>query len=246
MRNFNHHIRLVSGCCLSVLAVISWSGCRKDFLNRQPLGQYTTANYPYPSGGGPYDQYLYAAYASLRTYQTTVFGFVGAVSIRSDDADKGSTPADAPDQLAMDNFTLTPTNGLCNDLWTGYYAAVTKCNIVLNQVAKDSSNTPQAVRNLAKGEARFLRGYCYFMLVRLFGHVPLVDTVLATVSQSNIPQSDPSAIYAFIEQDLQFAAANLPLTWNAKFIGRATSGSANGMLAKVYLYEKKWQQALNT
>ncbi len=245
MRNLNHHITLIFGCCLSLLAIIPWSGCRKDFLNRQPLGQYTTANYPYPSGGGPYDQYLYAAYASLRTYQTTVFGFVGAVSIRSDDADKGSTPADAPDQLAMDNFTLTPTNGLCNDLWTGYYAAVTKCNIVLNQVAKDSSNTPQAVRNLAKGEARFLRGYCYFMLVRLFGHVPLVDTVLANVSQSNVPQSDPSAIYAFIEHDLQFAAANLPLTWNAKFVGRATSGAANGMLAKVYLYEKKWQLALN-
>lgn len=222
------------------------TGCKKDFLNRQPLGQYTTANYPYATGAGPYDQYIYAAYASLRTYQTTVFGFVGAVSIRSDDADKGSTPADGPEQIQMDNFPVSPTSSLTNDLWTGYYATITDCNVILNQVAKDSSNTPDATKMLAQAEARFLRGYSYFMLVRLFGNVPIVDTVLASVSSSNIPQSAPATVYSFIEKDLQFAAMNLPLKWDAKFIGRATSGSANGLLAKVYLYEKNWQMAMNT
>ena len=230
-----------------VLVVIFFSaGCKKDFLDRQPLGQYTTDNFPYPQGAGPYDQNIYAAYASLRTYQTTVFGFIGAVSIRSDDADKGSTPADAPAQLEMDNFPVTPTNGLTNDLWTGYYATITDCNVILNQVAKDSANTPDATKLLAQGEARFLRGYAYFMLVRLFGNIPIVDTVLVNVSQSNVSQSDPSTVYAFIEQDLQFAAASLPLQWDAKYIGRATSGAANGLLAKVYLYQKKWQQAMST
>lgn len=231
---------------LMIAIVIFNTGCKKDFLDRKPLGQYTTGNYPYVKGAGPYDQYIYAAYASLRTYQTTVFGFVGAVSIRSDDADKGSTPADASTQIEMDNFPVTPTNGLTNDLWTGYYATITDCNVILNQVATDSSNTPEATKMLAQGEARFLRGYSYFMMVRLFGNVPIVDTVLASVNSSNIAQSAPAAVYAFIEQDLQFAASNLPLTWDAKFIGRATSGSANGMLAKVYLYEKKWQQAMST
>ena len=230
-----------------MLAVIFFStGCKKDFLNRQPLGQYTTDNYPYPGGAGPYDQYIFAAYATLRSYGTTVMGFVGAVSIRSDDADKGSTPADAPTQLEMDNFPVTPTNSLTNDLWTGYYTTITDCNVILHQVAVDSSNTPEATKMLAQGEARFLRGYSYFMLVRLFGNVPIVDTVLANVSASNIPQSPPSAVYPFIEQDLQFAAMNLPLKWDATFIGRSTSGAANGLLTKVYLYEKNWQMAMST
>ncbi len=82
------------------------SGCKKNFLDRQPLGQYTTDNYPYGTGSGPYDQYIFAAYASLRTWQTSVFGYIGAVSIRSDDADKGSTPADASTQLKWTIFRL--------------------------------------------------------------------------------------------------------------------------------------------
>ena len=233
-------------CGVLFFSMILFPGCKKDFLDRIPLGQYTTGNYPYPSGGGPYDQYIYAAYAGMRTWETSVFGFVGAVSIRSDDADKGSTPADAPTQIEMDNFPVTPTNGLTNDLWTGYYSVISKCNVVLDQVGRDSSGTAEDVKTLAKAEARFLRGYSYFMLVRLFGNIPLVDTVVADVAQSNIPQSPASEIYAFIEQDLQYAATNLPLQWDAKYIGRATSGSANGILAKVYLYEKKWQLAMTT
>lgn len=227
-----------------IIAMVTTQGCKKGFLDRKPLGQYTTDNYPYPTGGGPYDQYVYAVYSTLRTYNCTGFGFIGAVSIRSDDADKGSTPADAPAQLEMDNFPVTPTNGLVDNLWDGYYDAITKCNIVLHQVGIDSTNTPESTKILAEAQARFIRGYAYFMLVRLFGSVPLVDTVLANVSSSNIPQSPASVIYSFIEQDLQFAAANLPPSWSSQFIGSVTRGSASGMLAKVYLYEKKWQLAM--
>lgn len=233
----------VLGLLLIILA--AFPGCKKDFLDRQPLGYYTSENYPYPKGGGPYDQYIFAAYSSLRSWGTSVFGYVGAVSIRSDDADKGSTPADAPTQKEMDDFPVSPTNGLCNDLWTGYYSAITQCNIVLHQIAVDSSNTSEATKMTARGEARFLRGYCYFMLVRLFGKVPIVDTVLSDVGESNIAQSPPSEVYAFIEKDLQFAAANLPQRWDPQFVGRATSGAAHGILAKVYLYQKQWQQAMD-
>jgi hypothetical protein len=244
--NYNKKSFTIFSSGVLMLSIILSTGCKKDFLDRQPLGQYTTDNFPYPQGAGPYDQNIYAAYASLRTYQTTVFGFVGAVSIRSDDADKGSTDADAPEQIQMDNFPVMATSSLTNDLWTGYYATISDCNVILNQVAKDSTNTPESTKVLAQAEARFLRGYSYFMLVRLFGNVPIIDTVLANIGASNIPQSLPAEVYGFIEQDLQFAATNLPLRWDAKYIGRATSGAANGLLAKAYLYEKKWQMAMNT
>jgi len=246
MRNNKKYILTNFTCIITLSVIVFSSGCKKNFLDRQPLGQYTTNNYPYPTGGGPYDPYIFAAYASLRSWGTAGFGFVGAVSIRSDDADKGSTPADAAIQSEMDNFPVTPSNSLTNDLWTGYYATITDCNIIINQVAKDSSGPSEATKMQAIGEAKFLRGYSYFMLVILFGNVPIVDTVLANVSASNIPQSTSSQVYAFIEKDLQFAAANLSLRWDTKFIGRATSGAANGLLAKVYLYEKKWQMAMST
>jgi hypothetical protein len=228
-----------------MVTLFFFGGCKKGFLDRKPLGQYTTGNYPYPHGGGPYDQYIFAAYASLRDYNVSGFPYVGATGIRADDDDKGSTPADNAAQIEMDNFPVTPTNGLVNSLWTGYYSAINNCNVLLHQVGVDSPVASESVRMQAAAEGRFLRGWEYFMLVKLFGNVPIIDTISANISASNLPQSTPSQVYAFIEQDLQFAAANLPMRWPAQFIGRATSGAAHGMLAKVYLYEQKWQQAMN-
>ena len=222
-------------------------GCKKDFLNRQPLGRYTTDNYPYSPGGGPYDQYIFAAYSSLRDYKITDYAFLGAVSIRSDDADKGSSLFDGVSYGlgGADNFPVSADAQFANELWTAYYGdLIYKCNIVLQQVSLDSTGTPEPVKASARAEARFLRGYAYFTLERLFGNIPIVDTVL-DISQSNVQQSDPATVYAFIEQDLQYAAANLPMLYDPKFIGRVTKGAANGMLAKVYLYEKKWQQAMD-
>ncbi len=245
MNSFKKYKTLFS--CISILsfAICFFPSCNK-FLDRQPLGQYTQDNYPYPPGSGRYDQYIYAAYSDLRDYRVSSYAFVAAL-LRSDDADVGSVDFDGSTYGVpqADNFTLTPTAQFCNDLWVGYTGLINYANIVLQQVGEDTSNTPQATKTLATAEARFIRGYAYFTFVRLFGNVPLIDTVL-TVSASNIPQSDSATIYAFIEQDLQYAAANLPAQWPATFIGRATSGSANGLLAKVYLYEKNWSQAMST
>lgn len=225
---------------------VSLGGCQDDFLDRVPQGSYTSGNYPYPNGGGPYDQYINSAYGSMRDWNISVFPFIGAVSVRSDDADKGSTPADGASMLQMDDFTILPSNDLVNGLWVGHYNVINNCNIILDQVANASGEVASPVKIQAEAEAKFIRGYAYFMMVRLFGRVPLIDKVSSGGSANNIPQSEPAAIYAFIENDLRFAAANLPASWDSKFIGRATSGAANGLLAKVYLTQKKWGPAMNT
>lgn len=233
----------ITGSCLLLFMICFLTACKRDFLDRKPLGSYTSNDYPYPEGGGVYDQYIFAAYAGLRSWGCVGEGYVAAANIRSDDAVKGSTPTDALIVLPFDEFPVPPDNGLVNTIWTGYYDVITKCNIVLQQVAIDSVNTPDAVKTRARAEARFLRAYSYFTLERFFGNIPVVDTVLS-VGESNVPQSTPAQVYAFIEQDLQYAAAHLPPAWDEQFTGRATSGAAHGMLAKVYLYQKKWQQAM--
>jgi hypothetical protein len=224
------------------------AGCKKDFLDRQSQGEYDQDNYPYPEGSGPYDQFINGAYAVLRSYNVTVFPFVTVASIRSDDADKGSTPADGGDQIQMDNFSIIASNGVANAFWVGHYDMINKCNFVLERVAKDPNvNTPENLKLGARAEARFLRAYAYFMLVRSYGAVPLVDTVITkTAAEANIPQSAAPLVYQFIESDLVFAAANLPATYESKFVGRATRGAALGLLAKVYLYQSKWASAMST
>ncbi|WP_113638104.1 RagB/SusD family nutrient uptake outer membrane protein [Nubsella zeaxanthinifaciens] len=246
MKIFDNKTRNFTLVAAAFAVAILGSGCKK-FLDTQKQGSYSTETYPFSNGAGdnPYDQFVFGAYNELRAYNVHVDGFLVATSIRSDDADKGSTPTDGgADVIGMDNFTVVPTNGRCNALWTGYYNLISKANLVLDQVAnnKDIVATESA-KIQAQAEARFLRGYAYFMLVRFFGRVPLVDKVVGA-SDSNIPQSTPAQVYAFIESDLQFAAANLPLSWPAKFVGRLTRGAANGILAKVYLTQQKWAAAM--
>ena len=71
-----------------------FSGCKKDFLDTARQGGYDAENYPYPGGSGPYDQFIFSAYNDLRSFNVHSQSFIAATSIRSDDADKGSTPAD--------------------------------------------------------------------------------------------------------------------------------------------------------
>lgn len=238
----NAYIALVA---VSMLFMIT--GCKK-FLDTDRQGAYDPENYPYPGGSGPYDQFVFSAYNELRSFNVHSQSYITAVSIRSDDADKGSTPADGgANALDMDNFPVTPSNGFCNTIWIGYYTLINKCNVTIKEVNTNTLivATP-AIKTQTIAEAKFLRAYAYFNLVRFFGRVPLIDTLFDNpTAQNNIPQSTAAQLYTFIENDLTFAAANLPASWNAAtFPGRITSGAANGLLAKVYLTQQKWAQAM--
>ncbi len=224
-----------------------FAGCSKDFLDRPAQGEYTEGTYPYSPGSGAYDASIFDAYSALRLYGVHSAGFHAATSVRSDDADKGSTDADGANTRQFDDFTLTSTNGLTNGMWLDHYTIINRCNIVLDKIKTDQSPlTPEATKLSGQAEAKFIRAYAYFMLVRYFGGVPLVDSIAKNqVSTANVPRSTAAQTYALIESDLQFAATNLPISWDSKFIGRATRGAANGLLAKVYITQKKWALAKN-
>lgn len=224
------------------------TGCKKDFLDTQRQGAYDADNYPYPGGSGPYDQFIFGAYNDLRSFNVHSQSFITATSIRSDDADKGSTPADGgANAIDMDNFPVAPSNGFANTLWLGYFALINKCNTTIKEVNTNTTITAtDAIKAQTIGEAKFLRGYAYFMMVRLFGNVPIIDTVFDNpAAQNNVPQSSASQVYALIEKDLSYAVTTLPQVWDVKFVGRATSGAASGLLAKVYLTQQKWQLAMD-
>lgn len=231
-----------------LVMIISLTGCSKNFLETQRQGAYDADNYPYPGGSGPYDQFIFGAYNDLRSFNVHSQAFITATSIRSDDADKGSTPTDGgANAIDMDNFPVTSSNGFCNTLWLGYYSLINKCNTTIKEVNTNTTIVAtDAIKQQTLGEAKFLRAYAYFMMVRLFGNIPIIDTVFDNpAAQNNVLQSTPTQVYAFIEKDLNFATGTLPISWDSKFVGRATSGAAFGLLAKVYLTQQKWPQAMD-
>jgi hypothetical protein len=107
-----------------------------------------------------------------------------------------------------------------------------------------------ALKERILGEARFLRGLYYFNLARLFGEVPLITVPVSpslTDDEIYLAKSSVSAVYNQITEDLSMAASKLPVKYsNANDKGRATRGAANGLLSKVFLTIKDFENAYKT
>ena len=161
--------------------------------------------------------------------------------VASDDAEKGGDPGDQADIGLIDQFNITPINGNLEYQWAILYEGITRANIVLAKVPAIEMDATLKERILA--EAKALRAFYYFNLVIIFGDVPLVTTPL-NADQLQVTQSPVATIYeTLIEPDLVDAASHLPPSYSGGDIGRVTSGAANAMLAKAYLFQKKWDQA---
>ena len=121
------------------------------------------------------------------------------------------------------------------------FAGVQRCNYILE--FKDK--TDFAGKNQVIAEARFLRAYYHFELVKWFGGIPLNgDKRFNVGDEKTIPRSSVSDVYASIEADLIFAKDNLSPIASQK--GRATKGAALALLGKAYLYQNKFSLAATT
>lgn len=225
---------------LSLLLSAGLISCGDDFLDRAPKGELTSDNFFKDAVQA--EQSVNAIYSHLRNFNVHVFSYIGITDIASDDADKGSVPGDAGFLQDINDFTFDANNTAVNGIWRGYYQGVFRANQVLANVPNIEMDEELKTRLL--GEARFLRAYFYFFLVRTYGDIPLIDRPLNPdeYRQERVPAAE---IYAFIEEDLNFAIANLPekSEYPANELGRATSGAAKAYLAKVHLFQNDFQAA---
>lgn len=149
--------------------------------------------------------------------------------------------------VGIDNLTMGTSDATVSAAWQRHYLGIARCNTVLNRLPGIAMD--EILRSRLMLEARFLRGFYYFNLVRLFGSVPLMISEvvdLAQTSPENLPaQATTDQIYHQIIEDFT-AAQDLPATYPASGAGRATKGAAKAFLAKVYLTRKQWDKAALT
>ncbi len=180
-------------------------------------------------------QALIGAYDLLQaTYLNVMIG-----EIASDNTLAGGESAnDVIGFQQIDKMTHTPVNQQLRDVWNWMFAGVNRANYLLQYQDKTDFDG----RNEVIAQARFLRAYYYFELVKFFGAVPLVvDKPLEFGDQFNVPRTPVTEVYDQIEADLIFAAENLPATQAQA--GRITSGAANALLGKAYLYQGQFSEA---
>ncbi|HEY0896015.1 MAG TPA: RagB/SusD family nutrient uptake outer membrane protein [Sphingobacteriaceae bacterium] len=240
MKRHFHHYRnrfafvVLAGALLGV-------SCQKDFLDVDPQGQQPSQQFFQTQEDAT--KAVSAMYANLREWRQVAFAAIAVESMGSDEAEKGSTPGDASFFNNFDNFTHTATEGQLNDFWTGQYQQINLANQVLDNIPAIEMDESLKARYLA--EAKFLRAYAYFRLVRAFGGVPLRMHLPKDPSEYNIPRNSAEEVYAAVEQDLTEAAAVLPQSYGPADIGRATKGAALALHAKVAMYQKKWQEVFD-
>lgn len=148
-----------------------------------------------------------------------------------------------PDVRALGTATYIPANDRIKKNWTQHYYGISRANVAVDKISNMNFDT--TLRNRLVREAKFIRALLYFNLVRLHGAVPLVlhDPETLNVQELKIPRTPADSIYAQIISDLT-DATNLPKAQTGADKGRATSGSAHALLAKVYVTRKDWNNAL--
>lgn len=228
MKNTYYTLAIVLG----LLSIISCS----DFLDRQPLDQITSGNF-----------YNTAEEANLGTIG--MYSAIQAINwygkswmITEIPSDNTTTGGNDPDFSPIDNFTISPDNLPIGEFWQEHFRLVTLANQILDNVPAITMD--ETLKDSYLGEARFLRAFSYFDLVRIFGEVPIVTTVPTISSDLNVFRSPVSDVYTFIIDDLKFAIDNLPNTRGSSELGRATSDAAAAILAKVYLTTGNYDEAM--
>lgn len=233
--------RIKKATVFSMLAaLLLLVACKKEFLNVPPQAQQPSVQFWKSADDAA--KAVNAMYANLREWKNIAFAPIAIESIGSDDAEKGSSTNDATFFNAYDNFAISSTDGQLADFWTGQYQNINFANQVLGNVP--AIQMDDALKQRYFAEAKFIRAYSYFRLVRAFGDVPLRLHLPKDATEYNIARSPKADVWAAIEQDLTDAAAVLPQSYPATDVGRATKGAALALHAKAALYQKKWADAL--
>jgi SusD family. len=221
--------------------VIGQIGCKKSFLDVPPQGQQPTVEVWQNEADAT--KAVNAMYANLREWKQVAFAAIAVESLGSDDAEKGSSPSDATFMNNFDNFTASSTELQIQDFWSGQYQEINLANQIIDNIPAINMDANLKARYIA--EAKFIRAYDYFRLVRAFGDIPLRLHLPKTVAEYNIPRTPKAQVWAAIEQDLTDAASVLPATYPSADIGHVTKGAALSLHAKVAMYQKKWSDVLN-
>ena len=132
-----------------------------------------------------------------------------------------------------------PTDETFRGTWTTMYRTINYANLAINRIPGVQMDENIKERSIA--EARFLRALSYFELVKCFGGVPKITEPTVDDSNNRLPRATVEEIYDFVIQDLEHAESVLK---NNTDVGRATSGAAKAMLAKVYIQRGDWANTL--
>lgn len=240
-------LRTFSKRCLliAIILLFIFSACNKNVLEETPLDFLAPEN-AYNTFAGIH-QGITGLHFSVRDtwYGGAPTTIIMSGSPGTDMAFYGEDPGGS--SLLSDYLSgMTPEYPEITYWWDRSYAIIQRANVLIEGInaSDDAIWTSDAQKNAYLAEAMFFRAWIYRFLVPLFGDVPLVTEVVNS-AKSDFVRAPKADIYKLIEEDLTFAAANLPERGKEKAPGRITQGAAWHTLSECYLSQSKFQLAVD-
>lgn len=223
-----------------ILSFCLLGACSDDFLEVDPVGLALEDNY-YRNAEEAYNG-LVAVYDPLGWAGTYINKTFPLNAVSDDFHCGGGSATDNNHVQVWDKFTVTPVEGPQNELWRKGYSGVFRANVLIDKLPGVDMDENLKKRFVA--EAKFLRAYYYFDLIRLFRNIPLILKPLTTDEVFTAEQAEREVVFKAIEDDLIAAIPDLPSTLNLENeAGRATEGAGRALLGKVYLEQNKFDDA---
>jgi hypothetical protein len=210
----------------ALLIIFSLLGCQD--LEEDPKSILTTSNYL--SNETEMEGALSSMYAAIAPWNGWGFTFASTSYFGSDDitTDPGLNKGPFRD---FDRFAGTSDNGFAITQWQGPWRSIYQANFILDNI--DNIDASQAYKDGAKGQALFMRGLCYYYLVRTFGKLPIVTTAIIELG-SQPARAPVKEVYDLIISDLEAAELLLPPSWDNQ-PGKSVELAAASLLSDVYL-----------
>ncbi|MFA5046118.1 MAG: RagB/SusD family nutrient uptake outer membrane protein [Paludibacter sp.] len=228
---------------LSIAVVAALLPACSDFLDKVPEDTINTSNFFRTEAdavgaiNGAYQPLQWPKLYNMRMWTTDIMAGNSIVG-----AGGGTDGIETQDEA---NFVTSTDNQGVLDMWRGPWPGILRCNIILQKVP--GMTIGENLKNRVLGEAYFLRAHYYFILVQFFGDVPLVLQPVEPDGDLRPFRTAKAEVYKQIESDLSTAITLLPEReqYSAVDQGRASKGSAEGMLAKVELTLGNYQRVIN-
>lgn len=224
---------IIKFSALTILTFIV--GCAN--LDEEPVGTLTPAGFFNTIDDvNAMTDGTYGLMASSNYYGS---GLTTPLQLSSDMVDNG---LEFSDYTEFSPFLVTPTNSFVSDVWATSYQTIATANTAIQGVGLLGDDIDENDKNLAEGEARFVRAFMYYHLVRLYGNIPYIDSP-DIEDPLSIEQSTPEEVYVKIIEDLSFAFNNLDIESRGSVRSRPSKGTAATYLASVYMTLGEWQES---
>jgi len=219
--------------------------CSKKYLDKRALGELDEAALANKKG---VEGLLIGAYSLLDGIGGNKSGFGSAgsnwiyVSICGSEAYIGSFQNDRGNTsiAAFERFTATATNENLASKWGTLYDGIQRANDVL-RIMKKAKDISEADQKRIAAEAKFLRAHYHFEAKKMWNKVPYIDESISYTA-GNYRVGNDKDIWPDIENDLKYAVDSLPPT-SDRGVGRAIKYTAMALLAKAYIFQKKFAEA---